>query len=82
MKNIFSKKILFKRNGKDITPHAASLLELDCVASTVTDGNQPLTSEVLAEATLEDASHRDSFFSPRVFGQFGLGQRKPRGNQK
>ena len=35
-----------------MTAYAASLLEFDCVASTVTDGNQPLTSEVLAEATL------------------------------
>ena len=32
-----------------MTAYAASLLEFDCVASTVTDGNQPLTSDVLAE---------------------------------
>ena len=65
-----------------MTPHAASLLEFDCVASAVTNGNQPLTSEVLAEATPEDASHRISFFSPRVFAEFGLVQRKLRRNQK
>ena len=34
-----------------MTAYAASLLEFDCVATTVTDSNQPLTCEVLAEAT-------------------------------
>ena len=41
-----------------MTAYAASLLEFDCVASTVTDGNQPLTSAVLAEATLPPAASR------------------------
>ena len=50
-----------------MSPHAANLLEFDCVASAVTDGNQPLTSEVLAEATLEDASHRIYSFFPLEF---------------
>ena len=31
---------------------------LTALASTVTDGNQPLTSEVLAEATLPPAASR------------------------
>ena len=43
-----------------MTAYAASLLEFDCVASTVTDGNQPLTSEVLAEATLPHRQPRPS----------------------
>ena len=38
-----------------MTAYAATLLEFDCVASTVTDGNQPVTSEVLAEAALPPA---------------------------
>ena len=41
-----------------MTAYAASLLEFDCVASTVTDGNQPFTSEVLAEATLPPTASR------------------------
>ena len=41
-----------------MTAYAASLLECDCVGSTVTDGNQPLTSEVLAEATPPPAASR------------------------
>ena len=45
-----------------MTAYAASLLEFDCVASTVTDGNQPFTSEVLAEATLPP--HRQPRPSP------------------
>ena len=41
-----------------MTAYAASLLDFDCVASTVTDGNQPIPSEVLAEATLPQAASR------------------------
>ena len=41
-----------------MTAYAASLLEFDCVASTVTDSNQPLACEVLAKATLPPAVSR------------------------
>lgn len=35
-----------------MTAYAANLLEVDCVASAVTNGARPLTSDVVAEATL------------------------------
>jgi len=40
-----------------MTACAATLLDFDCFASTVTNGNQPLTSEVLA--------HSPTYLQPR-----------------
>ena len=45
-----------------MTAYAASLLEFDCVGSTVTDGNQPLTSDLFAEAA-------EGFFPPPTHHQ-------------
>ena len=41
-----------------MSAYATNLLEFDCVASAVTDGNQPVANEVLAEATFPPAASR------------------------